>query len=93
MTGSTDADRDVLFGLLALQTDFVERTALIDAMSTWLPARTRPLAEELVASGALSAEDRTLLEPLVEAHVRRPGDWPPRATPRRPSDREHPGRG
>ena len=36
------ADRNLLFGILAVQLDFVSRDALIDAMNAWLLKKARP---------------------------------------------------
>jgi hypothetical protein len=37
------ADRNLLFGILALQLDFVTRDALLAAMSAWVLAKHKPL--------------------------------------------------
>jgi hypothetical protein len=42
MPPSPGADRNLLFGILALQMDFVSRDALIAAMHAWVLARTEP---------------------------------------------------
>jgi hypothetical protein len=42
------ADRNLLLGILALQTDFITRDALIAAMLAWSVARYRPLEDILV---------------------------------------------
>jgi tRNA A-37 threonylcarbamoyl transferase component Bud32 len=68
-TGS-DADRNLLFGVLALQMDFISREALIAAVSAWIRDKTRSLARILVEQGALSEARRALLEPLVDEHLR-----------------------
>jgi hypothetical protein len=52
------ADRNLLLGILALQTDFVTRDALIAAMLAWSVAKHRPLESILVDQGALDAADR-----------------------------------
>lgn len=65
------ADRDLLFGIVALQMDFVSREQLVLALGSWVHDKTRPLASVLVASSALREEHRRLLEPLVEAHLAR----------------------
>jgi hypothetical protein len=38
------ADRNLLFGILALQMDFIQRDALIAAMHAWVLDKTRPSA-------------------------------------------------
>jgi tetratricopeptide (TPR) repeat protein/tRNA A-37 threonylcarbamoyl transferase component Bud32 len=61
----TSADRNLLFGLLALQMDFVTRDALITAMNTWVLAKDKPLSQVLQSQGTLAAEDDGLLNSLV----------------------------
>jgi len=67
------ADRNLLFGLLALQMDFVTRGALLDAMHAWLLRKGEPLGSLLVERGALAERERELVERLVEAHLARHG--------------------
>jgi serine/threonine-protein kinase len=68
------SDRNLVFGLLALQMDFVSRDQLLDAMAAWMLARDTALGEILRARGALSEEDLTDLERITDRHVRRHGD-------------------
>ncbi len=68
-----NADRNLLFGILALQMDFVDRDALIAAMNAWVLRKDQPLGEILVLQGALAEDERRLLEPLVEKHLARHG--------------------
>ena len=65
------SDRNLLFGILALQMDFISREALIDALRDWTTQKDKPLGQILVERGDLSATRRELLEPLVDEHVRR----------------------
>ena len=74
-----DADRNLLFGILALQMDFITRDALIAAMGAWVLDKATPLDEVLVHQAALAAGHRDLLVPLVRAHIRRHGDDPGRS--------------
>src|SRR5437899_2611979 len=67
------SDRNLLFGILALQLDFVSHDALIIAMNAWLRAKGRSLGDILIEQGALAYTDRPLLETLVEAHLRQHG--------------------
>ena len=64
-------DRNLLFGILALQMDFISREQLITGMHAWVLAKEKPLALHLVQACAISAEHCELLEPLVEAHIRK----------------------
>ncbi len=63
-------DRNLLFGILALQLDFIGRDALIDALRDWTTRKDQPLGQILVERGDLPASRRDLLEPLVDEHVR-----------------------
>src|SRR5262249_53640030 len=66
----------LLFGILALQMDFISRDALIAAMNAWVLHKHRPLGQILVSQGALAPEDHALLEPMVARHVRLHGGDP-----------------
>ncbi len=71
---SPAADRNLLFGIIALQMDFVTRDALIAAMNAWVLDKARSLGQILVQQGALSEEDRGLLDPLVRKHLAKHGN-------------------
>src|SRR5438105_6584719 len=64
-----DADRNMLFGILALQMDFITRDALIAAMNTWVLDKSKPLGQVLLEQGAFRSEDRQLLEVVVKRHL------------------------
>jgi WD40 repeat protein/serine/threonine protein kinase/tetratricopeptide (TPR) repeat protein len=68
------ADRNLLFGILALQMDFVRKDALIAAMHAWVLAKHRPLGDILAEHGTLSPDHRQLLEALVQAHLSQHGN-------------------
>ena len=61
------ADRNLLFGILALQIDFVGRDPLVAAMNAWVLAKHRPLGDILRERGALGEDEHALLEALVAA--------------------------
>ncbi len=44
----TVTDRNLLFGILALQMDFISRDALVAAMNAWVLDKGRPLGQFLV---------------------------------------------
>jgi serine/threonine-protein kinase len=75
MTQST-SDSNLLFGILALQMDFITRDELIAAMNAWVLQKQRGLGEILVEQRALSDEERALLEPLVRKHLENHGNDP-----------------
>jgi len=66
---SNDTDFHLLFGILAYQFDFIDRSELIAAIRNWIGHKDSSLADLLVERGALSARDRELLEPMVHRHV------------------------
>ena len=73
------ADRNLLFGILALQMDFVERDALIAAMNAWVLHKEQSLGEILVKQGALADDERRVLDSLVDKHLARHGGDPQRS--------------
>jgi tetratricopeptide (TPR) repeat protein/tRNA A-37 threonylcarbamoyl transferase component Bud32 len=70
------ADHNLLFGVLALQMDFVSRDALIRAMQAWVFEKAKPLVQILTEQGALSVARQELLEALVREHLQQHGDDP-----------------
>ncbi len=70
------ADRNLLFGILALQMDFISRDALITAMNAWVLDKVKPLGQILQEQGALSADNRAWLEAGVEKHLAAHGNDP-----------------
>jgi hypothetical protein len=63
------ADRNLLFGILALQLDFISRDSLIAAMHAWVLDKAKPLGLILVEQRGLEPAKRDLLERLVAAHL------------------------
>jgi serine/threonine-protein kinase len=68
-----EADRNLLFGILAVQNGLIEQTDLIDAIQSWARERSSPIAQVLVERGVLSENDRSLLDDLVRRHVAKHG--------------------
>src|SRR5256885_10465829 len=67
---------NLLFGLLAVQLDFISPDALAEALRIWISDKTTPLAEILREQGVLDADTLTLLEAVVKKHVAIHGnDW------------------
>ena len=73
------ADRNLLFGILALQMDFIGRDELVAAMNAWVLEKSKPLGRLLVERGAMTEAEFSLLEPLVARHVERHGGDPERS--------------
>jgi WD40 repeat protein/tRNA A-37 threonylcarbamoyl transferase component Bud32 len=69
-----DTGRSLLFGLLALQNDFVDREALLAAFNAWVADKSRSLGRILLERGALDEEAHGLLEALVRKHLQKHGD-------------------
>jgi serine/threonine protein kinase len=67
------SDRNLLFGIIALQMDFITRDALLAGMSAWVLEKDKPLGQILVERGALGQDERALLEPLVRKHLEKHG--------------------
>lgn len=71
---ATPADHNLLFGILALQMDFISRDALLAAMHAWVLQKNKPLGQLLVEQQALSGERHLLLEALVQEHLKQHGN-------------------
>ncbi len=74
-----DPSRDLLFGLLALQTGLINQAQLVAAFHAWTQARDRPMAQILAEQGAMETPCLTLVEGLVIEHLRRHGSDPERS--------------
>ncbi len=68
------ADRNLLFGLVALQNGMIDQSALLAAFHAWTRDKSRSIAEILLGQRAIDADDRTLLDGLVAKHIKRHGD-------------------
>ena len=78
---TVESDRNLLFGILALQNGLIEQPDLIAAFQCWTKERSRPMAQILVERGALTEDDRAMLDGLVRRHVEKHGGdaepaWP-----------------
>lgn len=73
------SDRDLLFGLVALQNGFIDQEMLIAAFRAWSTQKLRSLPEILEERSALSSTVRAALEALVAEHVRQHGGDPQRS--------------
>jgi hypothetical protein len=68
------AERDLLFGLLALQNGLIDQVQLVAAFQAWTRDKIRSLADQLVARGDLDADACAGLDAIVALHVRKHGD-------------------
>jgi hypothetical protein len=67
------ADRNLLFGLLALQNGLINQGQLVAAFQAWTLDKARALADHLVGRGDLEADDRSAVEALVARHLKKHG--------------------
>ncbi len=67
---SVHSDLNLLFGVLALQKEFVSRDQLVAAMNVWVLDKSKPLGQILVEEGFLVESRRLLMESLVTELVR-----------------------
>src|SRR5262249_51862371 len=65
------AEKDLLFGLLALQNGLIDQSKLVAAFRRWTLDKGRPLAEHLVGRGDLDADDRAAIDALVARHLKK----------------------
>jgi serine/threonine protein kinase/tetratricopeptide (TPR) repeat protein len=73
---ATSSDRNLLYGILALQMDFVSRDALVRGMHAWVLEKTKSLGNILLQQAALAADAHALLEALVQKHLALHGNDP-----------------
>jgi serine/threonine-protein kinase len=82
-----DADRNLLFGLLALQTGLINQAALLVAFHAWTQAKNRRLAEILVEQGALDGDGQELILALADKHLKLHSGDPERSLAALPAGR------
>src|SRR5262249_1781157 len=71
-----NADRNLLFGMLALQLDFISQDTLIKALQVCVLDKDKPLSHILREQEALAEDELTLLEALMAKHLHRHGGDP-----------------
>jgi hypothetical protein len=64
-----NGDQNLLFGMLALQMDFISRDSLIAGLNAWVIDKQKPLGEILRGQG-MEPEHHDLIDRLVEAHLK-----------------------
>ena len=74
----TESDRNLLFGILALQMDFISRDDLIAAMDAWVVQKHRPLADVL-QSAARCAGRPLAARAAGRRHIEQHGGDPARS--------------
>ncbi len=69
---SIDTDRNLLFGVVALQGEMIDAEQLAEACTAWSVRKDRLLADLLVERrGWISADDRRLIEQLLERKLKK----------------------
>jgi serine/threonine-protein kinase len=71
---AAESERNLLFGILALQNGLIEQPDLIAAFQCWTKERARPMAQILVERRVLTEGDRAMVDGLVRRHVEKHGD-------------------
>jgi tetratricopeptide (TPR) repeat protein/tRNA A-37 threonylcarbamoyl transferase component Bud32 len=69
-----DTDRNLLFGVLALQADIIDADRFAEACSAWAAKKAVPLADLLRERGWITAEEQTHVEFLLERKLRKHHD-------------------
>jgi hypothetical protein len=67
------ADRELLFGLLALQNGLINQAQLLAAFHAWTIERSKGLADHLVALGHLAPTRRPVVEAMADLHLKAHG--------------------
>src|SRR5262245_58661532 len=70
---AVSADRNLLFGLLALQNGLIDQGQLVAAFQAWTLDKASALADHLVGRRHLDADDRSAVEALVARHLNKHG--------------------
>ncbi len=73
MTPPMDDDRNLLFGVFALQLELIDESKFVDACAVWAMRRETSLAEVLIARGWLSLPDRQEVDKLLERKLKKNG--------------------
>jgi PAS domain S-box-containing protein len=68
-----DTDRNLLFGVLALQADLIDTAQFIEACVLWTSRKDEALADLLIERGWLEAADRAHIDYLVQRKLHKHG--------------------
>jgi tetratricopeptide (TPR) repeat protein len=66
-----DTDRNLLFGVLAMQVDLIDAARFAEVCTAWALQKTVPLSDHLVARGWITLEEKTEVDRLVDRRLRR----------------------
>ena len=73
------AAESLLFGLLALQNNIIDRDVLLGAFNAWVADKSRSLGQILLDRNAISPARHALLAELVREHLQKHGQDPERS--------------
>ncbi len=73
-TNTMETDRNLLFGVMALQADLIDPAGFAEVCSTWAQRKDQSLADLMVEHGKISGDDRAALAHLLNAKLRKHGD-------------------
>src|SRR5258708_2780635 len=65
----SNEDRNVMFGVLAVEKSFVGREVLVQSMGTWVQDKSKSLGQILLERQVLSSQSRDLLETLTDERL------------------------
>jgi PAS domain S-box-containing protein len=68
-----DTDRNLLFGVLALQADLIDASRFVEACTLWTTRKSTPLADLLVEKGWITAADRADIHRFLDRKLRKHG--------------------
>ena len=66
----SDADRNLLFGILAVQINFIDGDTLVSAMNAWVLNKQKSLGQVLFEQQKLTADQLKALDALIEQHLK-----------------------
>src|SRR6516225_1947754 len=79
MSAMPAADRNLVLGVIALQTNFVNRDGLLAAIRSWSKNKTTSLGQILLDERHISAPQLKALNSLVDLHLQMHGNDPERS--------------
>jgi tetratricopeptide (TPR) repeat protein/tRNA A-37 threonylcarbamoyl transferase component Bud32 len=65
----TIVDRNLLFGMLAVQVDFISRDLLVSALQDWALDKSKSFGQFLAEQHSITPDQQSLLDSLVIAHL------------------------
>jgi hypothetical protein len=64
-------ERNLLFGVLALQADFIEKTQFAEACAAWAARKDTPLPDILLERNWLTPDDRAAVDRLLQKKLQK----------------------